>query len=94
MFAFFDGDFYESIVDSFRVCESKFNEDAIIIVDDYANEALPGAAKATDEWLKVNRQFAARTEASLAIISLSLIHIFTRVMGRVERKLKHDDDQR
>ena len=69
MFAFFDGDFYESIVDSFRVCESKFNEDAIIIVDDYANEALPGAAKATDEWLKVNRQFAVRTEASLAIIS-------------------------
>ena len=69
MFAFFDGDFYESIVDSFRVCESKFNKDAIIIVDDYANEALPGAAKATDEWLKVNRQFAARTEASLAIIS-------------------------
>ena len=45
--------FYESIVDSFRVCESKFNEDAIIIVDDYANEALPGAAKATDEWLKL-----------------------------------------
>ena len=69
MFAFFDGDFYESIVDSFRICESKFNEDAIIIVDDYANEALPGAAKATDEWLKINRQFAVRTEASLAIIS-------------------------
>ena len=64
-----DGDFYESIVDSFRVCESKFNEDAIIIVDDYANEALPGAAKATDEWLKINRQFTVRTEASLAIIS-------------------------
>ena len=66
---FFDGDFYESIVDSFRACESKFNEDAIIIVDDYVNEALPGAAKATDEWLKVNRQFTVRTEASLAIIS-------------------------
>lgn len=59
MFAFFDGDFYESIVDSFRVCESKFNEDAIIIVDDYVNEALPGAAKATDKWLKSNRQFTA-----------------------------------
>ena len=69
MFAFFDGDFYESIVDSFRVCKSKFNEDVIIVIDDYVNEALPGAAKATDEWLKVNRQFAARTEASLAILS-------------------------
>ncbi len=39
------------------------------IIDDYANEALPGAAKATDEWLKANRQFTVRTEASLAIIS-------------------------
>ena len=69
IFAFFDGDFYESIVDSFRVCDGKLQETATIIVDDYANEALPGAAKATDEWLKVNRQFAARTESSLAIIS-------------------------
>ena len=68
-FAFFDGDFYESIVDSFRVCDGKFHKKATIVVDDYANEALPGAARAVDEWLKVNRQFAVRTEASLAIIS-------------------------
>ena len=52
IFAFFDGDFYESIVDSFRVCDGKFQETATIIVDDYANEALPGAARAVDAWLK------------------------------------------
>ena len=69
IFAFFDGDFYESIVDSFRVCEDKFHKKATIVVDDYANEALPGAARAVDEWLTNHRQFTIRTEASLAIIS-------------------------
>ena len=66
-FAFFDGDFYESIVDSFRVCDGKFQETATIIVDDYANEALPGAARAVDDWLK---RHPARVvvESSLAII--------------------------
>ena len=68
-FAFFDGDFYESIVDSFRVCDGKFHKKATIVVDDYANEALPGAARAVDEWLTNHRQFTIRTEASLAIIS-------------------------
>lgn len=68
IFAFFDGDFYESIADSFRVCDGKLQETATIVVDDYANEALPGAQKAVDEWLKNNQQFTIRTEASLAII--------------------------
>ena len=67
IFAFFDGDFYESIADSFRACDSKFQETATIIVDDYANEALPGAARAVDAWL---RHHPARVaiESSLAII--------------------------
>ena len=69
IFAFFDGDFYESIADSFRVCAGKFHEKVRIIVDDYANEALPGAARAVDEWLRYNQQFTLRIEASLAIIS-------------------------
>ena len=69
IFAFFDGDFYESIADSFRACGGKFQKRATIIVDDYANEALPGAARAVDKWLANNRQYASRTESSLAIIS-------------------------
>ena len=69
IFAFFDGDFYESIADSFRVCDGKFHKKTTIVVDDYANEALPGAARAVDEWLTNHRQFTIRTEASLAIIS-------------------------
>ena len=67
IFAFFDGDFYESIVDSFRVCDGKFHKKATIVVDDYANEALPGAARAVDEWLKRHPARVA-VESSLAII--------------------------
>jgi len=71
-FAFFDGDFYESIRDSFRVCERYFSPGATIVVDDYQNEALPGASKATDEWLYKNsaRVKNFRIEQSLGIIHL------------------------
>lgn len=67
IFAFFDGDFYESIIDSFRVCDGKFQKTATIIVDDYANEALPGAARAVDEWLRCHPT-QVTVESSLAII--------------------------
>ena len=67
IFAFFDGDFYESIADSFRLCDGKFHEQATVVVDDYANEALPGAARAVDEWLK-GHPAQPVVEASLAII--------------------------
>ncbi len=51
-FAFLDGDFYESIRDSLRLIEGKISERGIIVVHDYTNEALPGVAKAVDEWAK------------------------------------------
>ena len=69
MFAFFDGDFYDSIRDSFRVCEGKYTEGATVIIDDYGNDALPGAAKATHEWAKVHGA-TIRPQASLGIIHL------------------------
>lgn len=71
-FAFFDGDFYESIRDSFTKCEAKFAKNATIIVDDFGNSKLPGAAKAVDDWLDKNRKKVQsfREEKSLAIIKL------------------------
>lgn len=66
-FAFFDGDFYESIADSFRACDGRFHEKATIVVDDYVNEALPGAQKAVQQWLKIHAGSVV-TEASLGII--------------------------
>ncbi len=50
-FAFLDGDFYESIRDSLKIVESKMTKGGVIIVHDYNNPALPGVAKAVDEWL-------------------------------------------
>jgi O-methyltransferase len=49
-FAFLDGDYYESIRDSLRVITPRLTPGAVVIVDDYASEALPGAARAVDEW--------------------------------------------
>lgn len=54
-FAFLDGDFYESIRDSLKLVESKMGDGGIVIVHDYANPQLPGAAKAVDEWLAKRR---------------------------------------
>jgi O-methyltransferase len=67
-FAFLDGDFYSSILDSFRLITPKLAPQAVIVVDDYQSEALPGAAKAVDEWLAAHPQARLRVEASLAVI--------------------------
>lgn len=66
-FAFLDGDYYHSVRDPLRLIKPRLAPGATIIVDDYANEALPGAAKATDEWLR-SHQGKLRVEHSLAII--------------------------
>ena len=50
-FAFLDGDFYESIRDSLRLVLPRMQAGGIIVVDDYAREALPGAARAVQELL-------------------------------------------
>ena len=51
-FAFLDGDFYESIRDSLKLVENKMSKNGVIIVHDYNNPALPGVAKAVDEWVR------------------------------------------
>ena len=69
MFAFLDGDYYQSIMDSLRLVTPKLTPDAVLVVDDYANEALPGAARAADAWLQAHPGFRCRVEASLAVIT-------------------------
>lgn len=68
-FAFLDGDYYHSIKDPLKLIWSRLSPGAIIVVDDYANEALPGAARAVDEWL-IGHRAILRVEHSLAIIQL------------------------
>ena len=66
-FAFLDGDYYHSVKDPLMLIWNYLAPGATIIVDDYANEALPGAAKAVDEWLTTHVG-KMRVEHSLAII--------------------------
>ncbi|HNX60349.1 MAG TPA: TylF/MycF/NovP-related O-methyltransferase [Spirochaetota bacterium] len=51
-FAFFDGDFYGSIMDSFKKVYDKMVPGGIILVHDYEWMNFPGVKKACDEFLK------------------------------------------
>lgn len=50
-FAFLDGDFYESIRDSLKLVLPKMQPGGVIVIDDYAREALPGVATAVHQLL-------------------------------------------
>jgi O-methyltransferase len=69
-FAFLDGDYYNSIKDSLDLISDKLAQGSVIVIDDYQSESLPGAKKATDEWLsrKSRQHKLVRVENSLAII--------------------------
>jgi O-methyltransferase len=66
-FAFLDGDFYESIRDSLQLVLPRMQQGGIIVVDDYAREALPGAARAVHELLP---NTSVQTHHNLGIIQL------------------------
>lgn len=68
-FAFLDGDYYHSILDPLKLIWPNLSPGAIVVVDDYVNEALPGAARAVDEWLE-SHTATLRCEASLAILQV------------------------
>lgn len=64
-FAFLDGDFYQSIKDSLTLVLPQMSHGGIIVVDDYAREALPGVARAVAE-----ARLAVRVVHDLAIITI------------------------
>jgi len=70
-FAFLDGDYYASIVGSLKLIEKYLAPGAIIVVDDYGNAALPGVARAVDQWLSKHSSNM-RIEQSLAIIDIPI----------------------
>jgi O-methyltransferase len=66
-FAFLDGDFYESIMDSMKLVLPKMTTGSMIIIDDYQNPKLPGAKQAVDEYVhRYNLKMEA--QKSLAIV--------------------------
>jgi len=67
-FAFLDGDFYESIRDSLRLVLPRMQPGGTIVIDDYAREALPGAAKAVHDVLPPYLSKQLVTSHNLAVI--------------------------
>ena len=65
-FAFLDGDYYDSILDPLNLIWNNLESGAVIVVDDYGNQALPGASKAVDEWCR-KYNIPKDVEATLAI---------------------------
>lgn len=51
-FAFLDGDFYSSIIDSFNKIYNKLSKDAVVCIHDYGNVNLPGSRKACNDFFK------------------------------------------
>lgn len=68
-FAFLDGDFYSSILASLKLVWPRLQPGAVVLVDDYHTEALPGVRQALKEWSK-DHSFTLRNEASLAILTI------------------------
>lgn len=69
VFAFLDGDFYKSIKDSLSLVEDRITPGGVVVVHDYNNPALPGVARAVDEWLS-SRQVKTMIYKSLIVICL------------------------
>jgi len=59
-FAYLDGDFYESILSSLALVWPRLSPGAVVVVDDYNREALPGPARA------INAYFAGRPRPHIA----------------------------
>lgn len=66
-FAFLDGDFYDSIRDSLQLVVPRTQAGGTIVIDDYAREALPGAARAAHEFFSPE---SVQTTHNLGIIHL------------------------
>lgn len=72
-FAFLDGDFYQSIVDSFRVVWPRLRRDGFVLVHDYERTALPGVKRAVQQFLAAHHDARmVRAEQHIAVITKQL----------------------
>lgn len=66
-FAFLDGDFYGSIIDSLRLVWPSMSEDGVILIDDYKRETLPGVESAVRDFFQ-GKLVQISTMANIAIV--------------------------
>lgn len=66
-FAFLDGDFYESIIDSLRLVWPRLDRGSTITIDDYQRETLPGVERAVRDFFQ-GKHVSLRYSHNIAII--------------------------
>lgn len=67
-FAFLDGDFYESIIDSLRLVWPRLAAGGVVTIDDYQRTALPGVERAVRDFFQ-DKSISLHHEHNIAIIS-------------------------
>ncbi|MFA6760131.1 MAG: TylF/MycF/NovP-related O-methyltransferase [Sulfuricurvum sp.] len=67
-FAFFDGDFYSSIMDSFSKVYPKLTSGARVIIHDYGWDPLPGCKKACDDFLQDKPEKVVMLEVGIGLL--------------------------
>ena len=68
-FAFLDGDFYSSIIDSLRLVYPRLQPGAVITIDDCAREALPGVDRAIRDFFQA-KPYSLRVSHNIGVITL------------------------
>lgn len=68
-FAFLDGDFYESIMDSLKLVWPRMSQGGAVLIDDYGREALPGAERAVRNFFG-GKPPVIRQEHNVAILKI------------------------
>ncbi len=66
-FGFLDGDFFDSISDSLKLCWPLVSNNGVLVVDDFSNEALPGASRACHSFFNQRSDYKFNTSAGLGI---------------------------
>lgn len=69
-FAFLDGDFYQSIIDSLRLVWPRMAAGGTILIDDYKRETLPGVERAITDFFQGKSIRSIQGEHNIAIIHL------------------------
>ena len=67
-FGFLDGDFYQSIRTSLKLCAPKMEKGGVLVVHDYNNPELPGPARAVEEFLREHPSLRFSQRYSLGIM--------------------------
>lgn len=67
-FAFLDGDFYDSILDSLKVVWPRLSQNGVVLIDDYGREALPGVERAVQQFFHGRPTPRFQVEQNLLII--------------------------